>query len=223
MGRRHARHHGGRQGAGRRLPDRRLPRDREGRGRHDAGQPRLDLRRQSAGHGGGQCRARCHAGAGLLRQGQRNGQAICGASSKALVAAYPKLFARGARLGPAARASAASSPPATSSPRLRDKGLSDADRRRQRGAHPAAADRHRGRDRRGAWRSSTRWRGEWPQREERRPRGALVGERQASGPPRHFLDIDQYEAGDAARHDRSRASPTRTGGATGRSQARPWR
>ena len=52
--RRHARHHGGGQGAGRRLPDRRLPRHRGGRQGHDRRHPRLDLRRQSAGHGGGQ-------------------------------------------------------------------------------------------------------------------------------------------------------------------------
>ena len=48
-------HHGARQGAGRRLSARRLPRHRRGRQGHDRRHPRLDLRRQSAGHGGGQC------------------------------------------------------------------------------------------------------------------------------------------------------------------------
>ena len=51
--RRHARHHGARQGAGRRVPGRRLPRDARGGQGHDRRHPRLDLRRQSAGHGAG--------------------------------------------------------------------------------------------------------------------------------------------------------------------------
>ena len=65
--RRHARHHGARQGARRRLSARRLPRHRRGRQGHDRRHPRLDLRRQSARHGGGQCGARRRAGRRLPR------------------------------------------------------------------------------------------------------------------------------------------------------------
>ena len=70
-GRRHARRDVAGQGARRRLSDRRVPRHRGRRRRHDAGLARLDLRRQSAGDGGRQCRARRHAGAGLLRSRQK--------------------------------------------------------------------------------------------------------------------------------------------------------
>ena len=49
------------------FPDRRLSCDRGSRLRHDAGLARLDLRRQSAGDRGCQCRARRHAEARLLR------------------------------------------------------------------------------------------------------------------------------------------------------------
>ena len=63
-----ARHHGAGQGARRRLPDRRLPCDHGSGQGHDRRHPRLDLRRQSAGHGGRQCRARRGAGRRLPRR-----------------------------------------------------------------------------------------------------------------------------------------------------------
>ena len=55
----------------RRLPDRRLPRHRRSRQGHDRRHPRLDLRRQSAGDGGGQRRARRGAGRGFLDRVRR--------------------------------------------------------------------------------------------------------------------------------------------------------
>ena len=66
-----ARPDGDRQGHRRRLPGRRLPGHRRGGRRHDRRRPRHHLRRQSAGHGGRQCRARRRAGRRLPRRGHR--------------------------------------------------------------------------------------------------------------------------------------------------------
>ncbi len=68
--RRHARHHGARQGAWRRLSGRRVPGDQRGGEGHDRRHPRLDLRRQSAGDERRQRHARRDAGARLLRSRQ---------------------------------------------------------------------------------------------------------------------------------------------------------
>ena len=75
MVRHHARHHGRRQGHRRRLPARRLPCHGGGGLRHGGRHPWLDLWRQSAGHGGRQCRARCHARRWLPRACARRGAA----------------------------------------------------------------------------------------------------------------------------------------------------
>ena len=80
---REARRRGDRQGHGRRLPDRRLHGDREGGGRHGAGHARLDLWRQSAGHGRGQRRARRAAEAGLHRRRAREGRVPQGPARRA--------------------------------------------------------------------------------------------------------------------------------------------
>ena len=72
VGGHHARRHGGRQGHRRRLSGRRASGHRRGGQGHGARHARLDLRRQPAGHGGRQRRARCRAGAGLPRPGARD-------------------------------------------------------------------------------------------------------------------------------------------------------
>ena len=71
------------KGLGGGFPGRRLPHDRGGRLGHDRRQPRLDLRRQSARHGGRQCRARCRAGARLSRSCRQNGTQIEAAPRRA--------------------------------------------------------------------------------------------------------------------------------------------
>ncbi len=71
VGGHHARPHGGRQGHRRRISARRAAGHRGGRQGHDRRHARLDLRRQPAGHGGRQRRARRGAGAGLPRRRAR--------------------------------------------------------------------------------------------------------------------------------------------------------
>ena len=80
--RRHARHHGGRQGARRRLSGGRLSRHRRSLQGHDRRHARLDLRRQSARHGGRQCRARRDAGARLPRARARRRAAAQAAAGR---------------------------------------------------------------------------------------------------------------------------------------------
>ena len=58
-----------------------------------AGHAWLDLRRQSARHGGGQRRARRDAGAGLLRRGSSASAALLRQRLDAIAASYPKVFA----------------------------------------------------------------------------------------------------------------------------------
>ena len=74
--RRDARRDGARQGPRRRLPDRRGAGHRGSRQGHDARHPRLDLRRQSAGDGGRQRRARRGDEAGLPRSRPQHRAAV---------------------------------------------------------------------------------------------------------------------------------------------------
>ena len=72
VGRRHAGRDGDRQGSGRRVPGRRLPGPRARGGGVRSGQPRLHLRRQSSGDGGGQRRARHRSGRTVSRARARD-------------------------------------------------------------------------------------------------------------------------------------------------------
>ena len=80
---------GDRQGARRRLSGRRVPRHRGGRQGHDRRHPRLDLRRQSAGDGGRQRRARRRAGARLPREGRSTARSCSASSSPRSATAIP--------------------------------------------------------------------------------------------------------------------------------------
>ena len=126
-----ARHHGDGQGAGRRLPGRRLPRDREGGQGMTAGTPRLDLRRQSARHGGRQCRARRDAGAEASSSSVRRVSGYFRRQAQGAGRQISRHLRRGARQGPAGR-------PALRGPQQRGlrqaarRRAADGDRRRQR-------------------------------------------------------------------------------------------
>ena len=91
--RHHARHHVARQGAGRRLSGRRRAGDRGGGRGHDRRNPRLDLRRQSAGHERGQCDARCDARARLLRSRQADRRCCSSSGWRRSRTAIPSLVA----------------------------------------------------------------------------------------------------------------------------------
>ena len=105
--------------------------------------------------------------------------------------------------------------------KLRGNGLLDPDRRRERAAHPAAADRRRERDRRGA-------------RPDAQGRAGVAGvappershDRRAAGRPFRRATSSTSTASTPATlqgHPRHRGRASRTAAATGRSPARRWR
>ena len=129
--RRHPRRDVAGESARRRFSDRRVPRHRGSRVRHDAGLARLDLRRQSAGDRGGECRARRDAEARLLRS---RAEDVAAAEAKARLGGRPlsERAVGSARRGPAGRR----------------QGRGALGRSRQRAARPEAAHRRRRRQRR---------------------------------------------------------------------------
>src|SRR6185436_16008399 len=145
---------------------------------------RLDLRRQSARDGGGQCHARRHAGGGLPRPGEAHRPAVQAAprrdqgplsghhrgSARRGAAARPAL--RGAER-PAGRCVARRAP-------ARRRG------RRQCRAPRSAADRQRGRGRRRDGHARPRLRAAHANAE-----GGEAGSRGVSVAPRHFLDLTE--------------------------------
>ena len=116
---------------------------------HDGRHARLDLRRQSAGHGGRQRGARRHAGARLPRPCRADVSLLLKQRLAELKDRYPDGDRRGARRGPADRACAAVVPSGDLVDALRDEKLLGGRRRRQCRAAAAAADHQRGGDRRG--------------------------------------------------------------------------
>src|SRR3984893_2608532 len=194
MGRGRSRCHGGRQGVGQRLPDRRLPGDRESRNRHGCRHAWFDLWRQSDGGCLWQRGSRRDARPRLLRPGAAHLPAAVG-QARSAGRRLSEAVLRAARLGAAAR-----HPLPCDGRRFRRQIARRRsplpDRRRQCAGHPAGADRRRARDRRGARHPAQG--GERMARVIRAvARGAtLLGGRPEAGPPRHFLDIDQYDTGD---------------------------
>src|SRR5579862_688197 len=191
MGRRRARRDGGRQGARQRLPDRRLPRQRESGGRHGRRHAQLDLRRQSDG---GRGRQRGHgrdAGARLFRPGAARFGAVA-RQARGAGRRVPDGLRRIARVGPAARAALQRAGGRHRRQAARP-GAPVPDRRRKRAAHPAAAGRQRGRDRGGHAHPAQRRPGMAANVRATAAGAALLGGRREAGPPRHFLDIDQYQ------------------------------
>ena len=132
---------------GRRLSGRRLPRHRARRGRHGPRHARLDLRRQSAGHGGGQRRARRDARARLFRPGRGHCPAAA-RPARRVRRSLSQALRRSARQGAAARHPLRRAGRRHGQPAAPGRPLG-AGRGRQRGAPAAAAHHRRGRDRRG--------------------------------------------------------------------------
>src|SRR5208282_306742 len=187
-----ARHHGHRQGARRRLPDRRLPRDRARREGYGRGYPRLDLRRQSAGGGGRQRGPRRHAGTGLLRTRRRDGQAVAGAP-RGTGPVLPEALRRAARLRSAARHPLRRAGRGFCRQAASER-APDLDGRRECAAHPAAADRRRAGDRRSARRHAQDRCGVAGMRSLAREAALIDGRDAPPEPPRHFLDLDQFDS-----------------------------
>ena len=180
-----ARHHGAGQGARRRLSARRLPRHRRSRQGHDRRHAWLDLRRQSARHGGGKRGAR--------RDAAPTASSIaCGASALLLKQRlaeikdrYPAVIAevRGEGLLIGLRAVIAERRAGRRAARRKDaRGRG----RRQCRAAAAAADRQRGRDRRSGRRidrACARLGSSAPEQ----PRAG--SSRMSANAVRHFLDL----------------------------------
>src|SRR5580692_2831614 len=170
------------QGAGWRISDRRLSGDRGGCGRHDAGLAWFDLRRQSAGGGGGERGARRHVEARLLRARAEDvaaAQAEAGLGDRSPSRRARRDTRRGAvdrRKGCGAVGRSGDRPARPEAAHGR--------RRRQCGQVPAAADRHRSgaRGSRAAARSRLR-------RAIRR--SVETGGGAMSDGPRHFLDLSE--------------------------------
>src|SRR5437660_9956540 len=201
MGRGRARRHGGRKGPGERFPDRRVPGDREGRYRHGRWVARLDLWRQPDGGRLRQRGARRHARTELLRAHAAPGPAAA-EQARGADRRLSEIVRRIARLGAPARYPL---PAGADGRRFRReaarRGAAVPDRGRQCAAHPAAARRRRARDRRRARHPAQGRQGMARVIRAVAPRSAirgaaLLGGRPKAGPPRHFLDIDQYETGD---------------------------
>src|SRR6516162_714140 len=187
-----ARCDGDRQGARRRLSDRRVSGDRARCGRHGSRDPRLHLWGQPAGGGGRQRRPRRNAGTRLLRACRQYGKAAAG-TPRSACRVLPQTLCRAARLRSLAR-----HPLRRAGRRLCRQAAPErplvSDRRRECAAHPAAADRRRARDRRGAWRHAQGGGGVADVRSLARE--AAVIRRQGEPPelPRHFLDLDQFDS-----------------------------
>src|SRR6516164_3035246 len=192
MGRGAARCDGDCQGARRRLPDWRLSCDRARRDGDGRRHPRFDVWRQSSGGGGRQRRPRRHARARLLRTRRYNveavvetprsagpilSQALCRAARLRSVARYPLL-----RAGRGFRRQAAPERPL------------DPDRGRECAAYPAAADRRRARDRRGAGRHAQGGGGVADMRNLARKAAVIHQQGEPPETPRHFLDLDQFDS-----------------------------
>ena len=144
---REAGHHVACQGHRRRLPAGRLPRHRRGGQGHDAGHPRLDLRRQSAGHGGRQGDCRHHLRSRLPRdrpQARPLSQAAAGRRGRR----SSRCRRRDSRRGPAGRHTLHQAG-GRSRHRASRQGAARGRRRRERRPVVAAAQCQRGRDRRG--------------------------------------------------------------------------
>src|SRR5271166_5261927 len=191
MGECPTRHHGNRQGARERLPGRRLSGHRARRGRDGGRVARLDLRRQPVGHGGRQCRSRHDARARLFRLGGSDGQAAA-RPARNICPILSQAVSRSAGRGVVAR-----HPLPRDSRRfcrqVAAERIIDLDCGRQCAAHSAAADCRRARHRRSARHHKQGGAGMAGVRGAARDL-ASIGERHAPpGPPRHFLDIDQFD------------------------------
>src|SRR5260221_7845033 len=190
MGGHHPRHHGRRQGARRRLPDGRVPRHRARRGADEGRLARLDLRRQSAGDGGRQRRARRAARRQFPPQGGPH-RADTLAPPRRAGRELPQRLRRGPRRRHAAR-------PALRGIEYRchreaaGAGPADGRCRRERHSSAAAADHRRASCRRSR-RHPRSGRAELCDM-SRAKRQALRSVEAAGSPPRHFLDLDRIDA-----------------------------
>src|SRR5580704_10068624 len=191
MGECAARHHGDRQGPRERLPGRRLPRHGARGGRDGRRDPRIDLWRESAGDGGRQCGSRHDARARLLRPSGPGGHAAARAARN-----IHRVLSQAVR-GSAGRRAIARHPLRRDGRRLcrqtAAERVVDPDGGRQCAAHFATTDRRRARHRRGARHHEQGGPGMAGVRSAAREL-ASIGERHAPpDPPRHFLDIDQFD------------------------------
>ena len=184
---------------------------------------RLDLRRQSAGHGGRQCRARRDAEARLLRPRADACRCCSSRSSPRVVDRYPGVLVEKCAARACCSASRPWCPQADLVNALRDREAAHGRRRRQCGALPAAADRHRSGDR--AKRVGCLERACVALSSSRAEEGGGV----MSKALRHFLDISAV-AGRRAAHTCYRRQRGHEGEAEGaceaarsRSKARRWR
>src|SRR5450631_2496092 len=180
--RRYARCDAAGESARRWFPDRCLPGDGRGCRRHDAGLPRFDLRRQSAGGGGGQCGAGCDAQARLLRA---RAEDVAAAQAEAgLGGRSPSEGARRSARRRAADRSESGGAVGRSGDGIARAKAAHGRRRRKRGAVPAAVDRDRGGDRRIGGTARARLRRSFR-------RSVETGGGKMSKAQRHFLDLSE--------------------------------
>src|SRR6516164_5505521 len=192
MGKCAARCDGDRQGARRRLPDRRLSCHRARRGRHGRRHPRLDLWRKSPGGGSGQRGPRRDAGTRLLPTRRRDGDAVAGTPG-GVGPVLSEALCGAPRFRPAAR-----HPLRRTGRGFRRQASPERpvvpDGRRECAAHPAAADRRRARGRGGARRHAQGGGGVADMRGLAREAAVIRRQGAPPGPPRHFLDLDQFDS-----------------------------
>src|ERR1051325_5602040 len=206
MGRGYTGRHGRRQGPGQRLPDRRVPGDREGGGRHGRGVAWLDLWRPPEGRRLRQCGARRDARTRLFRAHSADGPTAA-EQARGADRRLSEIVRRIARLGAPARHPLSAGAYGRWFRRVAwGRGTPLPDGGGQCAADPAATRCRRARNR-----GRPRHHAQGRQGMARivravAPRSAIGGAaviggrrtsgRPGAGPPRHFLDIDQYETGD---------------------------